>query len=94
MYACMCVCVFIKNINILHFALSIQMVNRYNLLSENITHCFQVSLSFLYIYVVVDHRVADSPEAGAGFLTVCTRRYAQHFDTVEPLAPGSWWPLL
>lgn len=35
--------------------------------------------------MVVDHRVADSPEAGAGFLTVCTRRCVQHFDTVEPL---------
>lgn len=35
--------------------------------------------------MVVDYRVADSPEAGAGFLTVCTRRCVQHFDTVEPL---------
>ena len=40
-----CVCVFIKTNYIyiyisLHFALSIQMVNRYNLSSENITHCF------------------------------------------------------
>ena len=33
----------------------------------------------------MDHRVTDNPEAGAGFLTVCTRRWVQHFDTVEPL---------
>lgn len=45
MHACMCVCVYKNQLYIyiyisLHFALSIQMVNRYNLSSENITHCF------------------------------------------------------
>ena len=54
-HACLYVCVFIKTNYMyisLHFALCIQMVSRYNLSSENISHCFRrypEPLTYVYI---------------------------------------------